>query len=87
MLTFKLLITHDCLQVGVDFCKSSNFDKAFKKIVWDMTIEPNVFENTWNNLMEEYAFKGKTKDWFTEILKSVIHGFRHTSIMSLGVVS
>ena len=67
MLSFNMLIIHDCLQVGVEFYKTSNFEKAFKKIVWDMTLEPHVFEHKWNALMEEYSFKGKTKGWFEKL--------------------
>jgi len=51
----------------LEILKTTDFKKRFKKIVWDLDVEPDVFESNWNLLMEEFNFQEKM--WFKSIFK------------------
>ena len=55
------------LHLSVEFLKNTGFKKCFKKLVWDLNMEPNVFETKWDLLMKEFNLEEKR--WFKDIFK------------------
>ncbi|XP_023740620.2 protein FAR1-RELATED SEQUENCE 5-like [Lactuca sativa] len=54
-------------KVSADFLKNTNFRKRFTKLVWNVYIEPEVFESRWNLLMRK--FKLQDKRWFKDMYR------------------
>ncbi|XP_023736904.1 protein FAR1-RELATED SEQUENCE 5-like [Lactuca sativa] len=49
------------------FLKNTNFQKRFTKLVWNVYIEPEVFESRWELLMRR--FKLHDKRWFKDMYR------------------
>ncbi|CAI9297949.1 unnamed protein product [Lactuca saligna] len=54
-------------KVSADFLKNTDFRKHFTKLVWNVYIEPKVFESSWKLLMRK--FKLQDKRWFKDMYK------------------
>jgi hypothetical protein len=62
--------------VTADFLKTTGFDTKLKKLVWDLHMDPDVFEVQWKSLINEH--KLDEDRWFSdiyEIRRSWIPGF------------
>ncbi|CAI9261237.1 unnamed protein product [Lactuca saligna] len=53
--------------VSADFLKNTDFQKRFTKLVWNVHIEPKVFESRWKLLMRK--FKLQDKRWFKDMYR------------------
>ncbi|CAI9293445.1 unnamed protein product [Lactuca saligna] len=53
--------------VSADFFKNTHFRKRFTKLVWNVYIEPEVFESKWKLLMRK--FKLQDKRWFKDMYR------------------
>ncbi|CAI9274811.1 unnamed protein product [Lactuca saligna] len=54
-------------KVSTDFLKNTDFRKRFTKLVWNVYIEPEVFESRWKLLMRK--FKLQDKRWFKDMYR------------------
>nr|KAJ0191632.1 hypothetical protein LSAT_V11C800420230 [Lactuca sativa] len=54
-------------EVSANFLKNTDFRKSFTKLVWNVYIEPKVFESRWKLLMRK--FKLQDKRWFKDMYK------------------
>nr|KAJ0225727.1 hypothetical protein LSAT_V11C100031950 [Lactuca sativa] len=54
-------------KVSTDFLKNTDFRKRFTKLVWNVYIEPEVFESRWKLLMRK--FKLQEKRWFKDMYR------------------
>nr|KAJ0204763.1 hypothetical protein LSAT_V11C500257010 [Lactuca sativa] len=54
-------------KVSVDFLENTDFRKRFTKLVWNVYIEPEVFESRWKLLMRK--FKLQDKRWFKDMYR------------------
>nr|KAJ0211162.1 hypothetical protein LSAT_V11C400207320 [Lactuca sativa] len=54
-------------KVSADFLKNTDFRKCFTKLVWNVYIEPEVFESRWKLLMRK--FKPQDKRWFKDMYR------------------
>ncbi|XP_021747463.1 protein FAR1-RELATED SEQUENCE 5-like [Chenopodium quinoa] len=54
-------------KVGTDFCKETDFLKKLSAVVWDKEIDPHVFVDGWNSVMEEFNLVDH--EWFTYMFK------------------
>ncbi|XP_023750840.1 protein FAR1-RELATED SEQUENCE 5-like [Lactuca sativa] len=62
---FSKMISTD--PVSANFLKNTDFRKSFTKLVWNVYIEPKVFESRWKLLMRK--FKLQDKRWFKDMYK------------------
>ncbi|XP_021714858.1 protein FAR1-RELATED SEQUENCE 5-like [Chenopodium quinoa] len=54
-------------KVGTDFCKETDFLKKLSAVVWDREIDPHVFVDGWNSVMEEFNLVDH--EWFAYMFK------------------
>ncbi|CAI9268703.1 unnamed protein product [Lactuca saligna] len=54
-------------KVSADFLKNTDFRKRFTKLVWNVYIEPEVFESRWKLIMRK--FKLQDKRWFKDMYR------------------
>ncbi|KAI3667658.1 hypothetical protein L6452_42727 [Arctium lappa] len=54
-------------KISAYLAHSTAFQSDFKKLVWDVHLEPVVFEEKWNDMIEEYGLRGD--DWFEEMYR------------------
>ncbi|XP_052626055.1 protein FAR1-RELATED SEQUENCE 5-like [Lactuca sativa] len=54
-------------KVSADFLKNTDFRKRFTKLVWNVYIEPEVFESRWKLLIRK--FKLQDKRWFKDMYR------------------
>ncbi|XP_021773629.1 protein FAR1-RELATED SEQUENCE 5-like [Chenopodium quinoa] len=55
------------VKVGTQFCYETEFLKKLSAVVWDREIDPHVFVDGWNNVMEEFDLVDH--EWFTYMFK------------------
>ncbi|XP_021729351.1 protein FAR1-RELATED SEQUENCE 5-like [Chenopodium quinoa] len=54
-------------KVGTQFCNETEFLKKLSVVVWDREIDPNVFVDGWNSVMEEFDLVDH--EWFAYMFK------------------
>ncbi|XP_021771489.1 protein FAR1-RELATED SEQUENCE 5-like [Chenopodium quinoa] len=54
-------------KVGTQFCNETEFLKKLGAVVWDREIDPHVFVDCWNSVMEEFDLVDH--EWFAYMLK------------------
>ncbi|XP_021775574.1 protein FAR1-RELATED SEQUENCE 5-like [Chenopodium quinoa] len=54
-------------KVGTNFCKEIDFLKKLSAVVWDREIDPHVFVDGWNSVMEEFNLVDH--EWFAYMFK------------------
>ncbi|KAL7608051.1 hypothetical protein Lser_V15G13993 [Lactuca serriola] len=96
----QLLLTDqdpEILQVSADFLKNTDFRKRFTKLVWNVYIEPEVFESRLKLLMRKFKLHDKRwfkymyrdqKLWILDYFKDMpLHGLMKTTSRSESVNS
>ncbi|XP_021747141.1 protein FAR1-RELATED SEQUENCE 5-like [Chenopodium quinoa] len=54
-------------KVGTAFCNETDFLKKLSAVVWDREIDPHVFVDGWNNVMEDFNLVDH--EWFAYMFK------------------